>query len=65
MDVMSYDSVEAAAKQTAEAFGTLDVLINNAGYLSSFVLIAELNTGEWWRNYEVNLRGVYLVSKAF
>lgn len=65
MDVMSYESVEAAAAQTAKEFGRLDILINNAGYLSDFEVLADSNPGEWWRNYEMNLRGVCWVSKAF
>jgi NAD(P)-dependent dehydrogenase (short-subunit alcohol dehydrogenase family) len=65
MDVMSYESVEAGAKTLEKEFGKLDILINNAGYLSAFESIAEGDHSEWWRNYEINLRGVYWVSKAF
>ena len=65
LDVMSYESVEAAAEKTAKEFGKLDILINNAGYLSSFEPLAESDPGEWWKNYEINLRGVYWISKAF
>jgi len=64
MDVLNYDSIEAAANKTSKEFGKLDILINNAGYLSSFETIAKADPGEWWKNYEVNLRGVAWVSKA-
>ncbi|KAG0646658.1 Citrinin synthesis mpl6 [Hyphodiscus hymeniophilus] len=63
MDVLSYESITAAAKQITKEFGKLDILINNAGYLSSFETLAEADMGEWWKNYEVNLRGVAWVSK--
>ena len=65
MDVMKYEFIEAAAEQTEKEWGRLDILINNAGYLSSFEKLGESDRGEWWRNYEINLRGVYWVSKAF
>jgi NAD(P)-dependent dehydrogenase (short-subunit alcohol dehydrogenase family) len=64
MDVMSYESVEAGAKTLEKEFGKLDILINNAGYLGPFEPIADGDNLEWWRNYEINLRGVYWVSKA-
>lgn len=64
MDVMSYTSVEAAAKTIEKEFGKLDILINNAGFLGPFEEIADSDIDKWWMNYEVNLRGVYWVSKA-
>lgn len=36
LDATDQTSVEAAAKTTEKEFGKLDILINNAGYLSSF-----------------------------
>jgi NAD(P)-dependent dehydrogenase (short-subunit alcohol dehydrogenase family) len=65
LDVMDYASVEAAAKGTEKEFGKLDILINNAGYLSAFEPLVETDISDWWRNYEINLRGVYWVTKAF
>lgn len=65
LDVMQYESVQAAAKITEKEFGRLDILINNAGYLSSFDPIADSNPIDWWRNYEINLRGVYWVCREF
>jgi NAD(P)-dependent dehydrogenase (short-subunit alcohol dehydrogenase family) len=64
MDVMSYASVEAAAKTIEKEFGRLDILINNAGFLGPFEEIVDSNIDKWWMNYEINLRGVYWVSKA-
>ncbi|KAN0091728.1 NAD(P)-binding protein [Hyaloscypha variabilis] len=64
IDVMSYASVEAGAKTIEKEFGKLDILINNAGFLGPFEEIADSDIDKWWMNYEVNLRGVYWVSKA-
>lgn len=65
LDVADYASVEKAAKETEKEFGQLDVLINNAGYLGDWLPIGETDPKGWWRNYEINIGGVYNVSRAF
>jgi NAD(P)-dependent dehydrogenase (short-subunit alcohol dehydrogenase family) len=40
-------------------------LVNNAGYLEEWKPIAESDPAEWWKTWDVNVRGVYLVSRAF
>ncbi|KAK0099336.1 hypothetical protein ONS95_006304 [Cadophora gregata] len=65
LDVTDPSSVQAAAKQTETAFGRLDILINNAGYLSPFVPLLVADMDDHWRNFEVNLKGVYLMTRAF
>lgn len=66
LDVADRQSVEASAKQVNEAFdGRLDILINNAGYLSTWVPLGETNPDEWWKDWEVNIKGVYLMTHAF
>ena len=57
LDVVDLASVEAAAKATESAFGKLDILINNAGYLASFERITEGDPVEWWKTWEVNIKG--------
>jgi NAD(P)-dependent dehydrogenase (short-subunit alcohol dehydrogenase family) len=64
LDVMDYTSVESAAKEIENTFPRLDILINNAAYLSTWLTIADSEPEEYWRNYEINLRGVYWVTKA-
>lgn len=66
VDVTSEDSVRAAAEAAADLLGgSLDVLINNAGYLEEWKPIAESNPSEWWRTWEVNIKGTYLVAHYF
>jgi NAD(P)-dependent dehydrogenase (short-subunit alcohol dehydrogenase family) len=64
LDVVDLQSVETAAKEIEKEFGRLDILINNAGYLSSFVPLIESDPAEWWMNWELNIKGVYLVTRA-
>lgn len=64
LDVTDEKSVENASKEIEETFGRLDILINNAGYLSEFVPITESDPVTWWMNWEVNIKGVYLTTRS-
>lgn len=53
LDIQSRESVEAAAKKVEECCGSLDVLVNNAGYLEKFLPIAESDPDDWWKTWEI------------
>jgi NADP-dependent 3-hydroxy acid dehydrogenase YdfG len=57
VDVRSRDDVAAFIASAEEAFGPVDVLVNNAGVMP-LSLMAELRTDEWDRMVDVNIRGV-------
>lgn len=62
-DVSDEDSVEAAIESTVDRFGGLDVLVNNAGiYYQNQAHEAPVE--EYDEILDVNLRGVFLSSKA-
>jgi 3alpha(or 20beta)-hydroxysteroid dehydrogenase len=62
-DVTSEDDWAAAAALAVEAFGRLDVLVNNAGVLA-FASIADMPLAEFRRVLEVNAVGCWLGMKA-
>ncbi|GKT81201.1 hypothetical protein ColTof4_13624 [Colletotrichum tofieldiae] len=64
LDVADEASVGAAAVAIRAEFGRLDVVINNAGVLGSFGKVGDTDPGQWWRVFQVNLLGPYLVSRA-
>ena len=63
VDVTSADSVAACIDHVADAFGSLDVVVNNAG-VTIVGAAHELDEADWDRELATNLKSVYLVSKA-
>ena len=61
-DVRDEDQVEAAVDAALDAFGHIDFLANNAGILSSDLLV-ELDERKWDQMLDTNLKGVWLCSK--
>ncbi len=57
LDVTRLDDVRAFADFALQRFGTIDVIINNAGIMPLSPL-AELKVDEWNRMIDVNIRGV-------
>ncbi len=63
-DVSNEDSVKAAVESVVDVFGAVDVLVNNAGILSSKKPFAEYAKEEWDRVLGVNLMGTVFMCKA-
>lgn len=63
VDVSDPASVERMTKELRGRYGRLDILVNNAGVVSHKPL-AELDLAEWKRVIDVNLTGMFLVTKA-
>jgi NAD(P)-dependent dehydrogenase (short-subunit alcohol dehydrogenase family) len=63
LDVTSPESAARAVAATEAALGSIDILINNAG-VSTMNRIEELTIEEWDFNFDVNARGVFLVTRA-
>ncbi|PNY26070.1 Uncharacterized protein TCAP_03997 [Tolypocladium capitatum] len=65
LDVTDRQSVEAAAKVIEDKFGHCDVVVNNAGILGTFKLLADSDPDEWRRTFDVNFFGQYLIIRSF
>jgi len=65
-DVASKASVDAMAKATVDAYGRIDILVNNAALFAKLPLhtLDETDVEEWDRVMAVNLRGPFLCVKA-
>lgn len=57
LDVTSRDSVQAFANAALDAFGRIDVIVNNAGVMPLSPM-ASLKVDEWDQMIDVNIKGV-------
>jgi 3-oxoacyl-[acyl-carrier protein] reductase len=58
------DSVDKLMEQAVEKFGTIDVLINNAG-ITRDTLVVRMKPKQWQDVIDINLSGVFYCTKAF
>lgn len=65
MDVSDPDAVRAGFGRVAEKYGRLDILVNNAGVntITARVTVDEFSLEEWDRILDVDLRGLFIVSR--
>jgi 3-oxoacyl-[acyl-carrier protein] reductase len=65
-DVSDEPGVRAMLKKVEDAFGRLDVLVNNAGTTASWKPkdLETLSLDEWDRVFAVNVRGLFQVTRA-
>lgn len=66
VDVANEQSTQVMAQQVMDAFGRIDVLINNAAIYATIQRkpFFEITEAEWDLVMNVNLKGVWMVSKA-
>ncbi|KAH6684999.1 hypothetical protein F5X68DRAFT_136546 [Plectosphaerella plurivora] len=57
--------VRSAFAAISQAFGKIDILIGNAGYLPDIKPIAEADIEEWFRGISINTKGTLILSKVF
>ena len=62
-DITDPEAAAALVARTVERFGSVDVLVNNAG-LGLYAPIAEGNPADWRRMFEVNVLGALYVTRA-
>lgn len=58
-DVSDYAQVAAAVSACTERFGSLDVLIGNAGVIEPIAPMAASDPDAWGKVIDINLKGVY------
>src|SRR5690606_34613583 len=63
LNVTCAESVEAVVKAIQEEFGTITVLVNNAG-ITKDNLLMRMKDEEWDDVIDTNLNAIYRVSKA-
>ncbi len=64
VDVTSPESAEQMIAAVLERFGQIDVLVNNAGISGARARVDQLAVEDWRRVIDVNLHGVFHVTRA-
>ena len=62
-DVTNPDDVQNLVDRVYETHGRIDVLVNNAGIIRDLLLV-QMETDDWDRVIGVNLKGVFLCTRA-
>ena len=67
-DVSDWKSIEAMARRAVDAYGRIDVLVNNAAIFATVPMsrapFDQIDPAEWDRMMAVNLRGPWLAARA-
>jgi NAD(P)-dependent dehydrogenase (short-subunit alcohol dehydrogenase family) len=61
-DCTKADQCEAMVKAAVDAFGTLDILVNNIG-LAAVGTVVDITEEAWDRSFDINLRTAFLACK--
>lgn len=62
-DITSRKQVESAVGKLREAFGGVNIVVNNAG-ITGFVPFEELTEAQWDKMFEVNVKGTFIVTQV-
>ena len=63
-DVSDWDRSRAAVQETKATFGSVDILINNAGLIDPIARIADADPLEWGKVVDVNVKGAFHMLRA-
>ncbi|KAG9236771.1 hypothetical protein BJ875DRAFT_419536 [Amylocarpus encephaloides] len=66
VDVNDNKAVESLFDKAKAHYGRLpDVVVSNAGYIEKPILVCKQETNDWWKGFEVNLKGTYSLLHHF
>ena len=63
-DITDEKAVSRLVAETIKRYGKIDILVNNAGSFCWIGPMWQADTERWWRDVTVNLKGVFLCSRA-
>ncbi|MDR2009469.1 MAG: glucose 1-dehydrogenase [Bacteroidales bacterium] len=62
-DVSKQEDLKNLVDKTLEKFGTIDILINNAGIMDNFISVDDLDLNIWNKVMDINLKAPVLLSQ--
>jgi NAD(P)-dependent dehydrogenase (short-subunit alcohol dehydrogenase family) len=63
-DVSSPDHCRKLVQKAVDAFGQIDVLVNNAAHQMSFQSIEDISDEEWDKTFATNISAMFYIAKA-
>jgi NAD(P)-dependent dehydrogenase (short-subunit alcohol dehydrogenase family) len=63
-DVGQAAHCRALVQKTVEAFGRIDIVVNNAAHQMSFKSLEEISDEEWQRTFDTNISAMFYIVKA-
>lgn len=63
-DVAMPDAVAHMVGAAESQLGPVDILVNNAGVVGPLGYDWEIDPDDWWRTFEINMRGSFLCARA-
>lgn len=64
-DIVDKTAINKAFSTIVSVLGKIDICVNNAAYMPAVSAIKGADAEDWWRGYEVNVRGSFNVVQAF
>ncbi|WP_435361896.1 SDR family NAD(P)-dependent oxidoreductase [Haloarchaeobius sp. DFWS5] len=62
-DLQSFESVESTVDAALDEFGTIEILVNNAGIAGPTAQCEDVNPADWDQTMAVNLRGPFFMCR--
>ena len=63
-DIAAAETCRALVSRAVEAFGRIDILVNNAAHQMSFEAIEDISDEEWERTFAVNISAMFYITRA-
>ena len=63
-DLSDPEHCRSVIERAVDAFGGIDILVNNAAHQATFKEIAEISDEEWQTTFAVNIHAMFYLTKA-
>ncbi|WP_250487779.1 glucose 1-dehydrogenase [Caballeronia sp. GaOx3] len=63
-DITDREHCRSLVAKTAETFGRIDVLVNNAAYQATYDKLEDISDDEWDKTYSTNIGAMFRITKA-
>ncbi|MGF7150336.1 hypothetical protein FHS96_003994 [Sphingomonas zeicaulis] len=63
-DIADADHCRTIISRAVEAFGRIDVLVNNAAHQMTYTELTDISDAEWERTFAVNIHAMFYLAKA-